>query len=214
MAGGLLLGFLVSLAIGYFIKGKISSLIKLLKVIDDCMDEMKGESMIAIFMFFVLLGYYSYSIDTLVLLLSSGNTVADNSHPIFTKYARNGLDKALLAYFVIGFIIINNFIHNLFYMVYCILCSLWYFNYNNHRAIHTKSPIRHAFYQALFTHPGSIVKASIVLPLVMPLKAILFPLKWISCVERFYDEHLVFYEQVAFCRVYLSCEPFTEAAKH
>jgi hypothetical protein len=213
MAGGLFLAFLCSLAIGFLISSKIGRLVKLIKVINKCLDQMRGESMIAIFMFFVLLGYYSFAVETFILLLSSGNTVADNSHPIFIKYARNSLDKALIAYFLIGFVIINNFIHNLFYMVYCILCSLWYFNNKNGNS-YIDSPIRHAFGQALFNHPGSIVKASIVLPLALPIRGILWPLRMFSCVKRFYDEHLGFYEQVAFCRVYLSCEPFTEAAKH
>jgi len=61
----------------------------------------------------------------------------------------------------------------------------------------------------MFSHPGSIAKASMILPFILPFRAIVWPLTFISCVDEFYDEHLVFYEQVAFCRVYLSCEPFT-----
>lgn len=98
-------------------------------------------------------------------------------------------------------------------MVYCILCSLWYYNNKNPRKYIT-SPISHAFYQALFIHPGSIAKASIILPFILPFRGIVWPLTWITRIDDFYDEYLVFYEPVAFCRVYLSCESFTEAAKH
>jgi len=145
MAMGLLAGFIVSLGLGFFIRKKISALVKLLKVTNDCLDKMRGESLIAVFMFFVLVTYYVASAEIFLFLLSSGTHVADSTNPIFTKYTRNALDYALIAYFVFGFMVINNFIHNFFYMVYCILCSLWYYNNKNPRRFIT-SPISHAFY--------------------------------------------------------------------
>ena len=133
MALALLVGFFVSLGLGFFIRKKISALVKLLKVTNDCLDKMRGESLIAVFMFLILVGFYVASAEIFLFLLSSGEHIADGTNPIFTKYTRNPLDYALIAYFIFGFMVINNFIHNFFYMVYCILCSLWYYNNKNPR---------------------------------------------------------------------------------
>lgn len=89
MAMGLLAGFVVSLGIGFFIRKKISALVKLLKVTNECLDKMRGESMIAVLMFFVLVTYYVISAEVFLFLLSSGNHVVDNTNPIFIKYTRN-----------------------------------------------------------------------------------------------------------------------------
>jgi len=88
MAGILLAVFAVSLGVGFFIRKKISALVKLLKVTDECLDRMRGESLIAIFMFFLLITYYVASAELFLFLLSSGNHVADGTNPIFTKYQR------------------------------------------------------------------------------------------------------------------------------